>query len=110
MATEEHARRQSNEIDADGDGFITASELKSHLQENPAVSDANAAQTFAFADADNDQEISYDEFRDFIRQGFPGWPVPRASPLPGRPPAAPPPLPRPEQNTDDVKEPAQQRC
>ncbi|GAA1151515.1 Ca2+-binding EF-hand superfamily protein [Kitasatospora gansuensis] len=86
MATEEHARRQSNEIDADGDGFITASELKSHLQENPAVSDANAAQTFAFADADNDQEISYDEFRDFIRQGFPG--VARAAGLPApRPPA-----------------------
>ncbi|KQV18706.1 hypothetical protein ASE03_19680 [Kitasatospora sp. Root187] len=67
MATEEHARRQFNEIDTDGDGFITASELKSYLQKIPAVSDANAAQTFAFADADNDQEISYEEFKDFIR-------------------------------------------
>jgi Ca2+-binding EF-hand superfamily protein len=67
MATEEHARRQFNEIDTDGDGFITASELKSYLQENPSVSDANAAQTFTFADTDNDQEITYDEFKDFIR-------------------------------------------
>lgn len=67
MAAGSDARRQFNEIDTDGDGFITAEELKSYLQENPMVSDANVAQTFAMADRDSDDEISFDEFQQFIR-------------------------------------------
>lgn len=63
----ESKRAQFEEIDTDGDGFITADELKIYLQQNPKVSDANAAATFNFADDNGDQQISFEEFAAFIK-------------------------------------------
>ncbi|MFI6446314.1 EF-hand domain-containing protein [Kitasatospora sp. NPDC050543] len=63
----ESKRAQFEEIDTDGDGFITADELKIYLQQNPKVSDANAAATFNFADDNGDQQISFEEFTAFIK-------------------------------------------
>ncbi|MFI9360559.1 EF-hand domain-containing protein [Kitasatospora sp. NPDC053057] len=67
MSGNASTRAQFDAIDTDGDGFISAGELKTFLQENPKVSDANAKQAFDFADENSDNQISYEEFAKFVR-------------------------------------------
>ncbi|MBJ7904796.1 EF-hand domain-containing protein [Streptomyces sp. NPDC004549] len=64
MADIEEARKQFQRIDADGDGFITASEFKSALAQQ---GDWNVTETVAAAiiktrDLNGDKVLSFDEF------------------------------------------------
>ncbi|GAA0675454.1 hypothetical protein GCM10010193_30570 [Kitasatospora atroaurantiaca] len=68
MRSNAEIQSQFDEIDTDGDGYITADELKMYLQQNPKVSDANAAATFKYADENSDGQISFEEFAELIRK------------------------------------------
>ncbi|MFJ6777493.1 EF-hand domain-containing protein [Kitasatospora sp. NPDC091257] len=67
MSSADNKKSQFDEIDTDGDGYISAAELKAHLQENPKVSDANAEALFKFADDNSDGQISFEEFAAVVR-------------------------------------------
>ncbi|MEU9046504.1 MULTISPECIES: EF-hand domain-containing protein [unclassified Kitasatospora] len=67
MSGDAHKKAQFDEIDTDGDGFISAMELKTHLQKNPKVSEANAEALFKIADENDDEQISFEEFAAVIR-------------------------------------------
>jgi len=61
-------RAAFDNIDADGDGFITAAEFKASLQTpDGKVSDANAAAVVKMADEDGDKRIDFDEYAKFVR-------------------------------------------
>lgn len=61
------AREQFDEIDTDGNGWISPVELKMYLQQNPRVSDANAEATVRYTDENSDGMISFEEFSAIIR-------------------------------------------
>ncbi|MBE8478454.1 EF-hand domain-containing protein [Streptomyces justiciae] len=60
-------RRDFDEIDTDGDGFVTAVELAASLQVNPKVSDDNIAAVVEIADEDGDRRIDFDEYAALVR-------------------------------------------
>ncbi|WP_316522083.1 EF-hand domain-containing protein [Kitasatospora brasiliensis] len=68
MSSEAEKKAEFDKIDTDGDGVISAEELKTHLQGgNSKVSDANAASLFKWADDNSDGEISFKEYAEFVR-------------------------------------------
>lgn len=52
-------------IDTDGDGSITASELKASLGDDPKISQENVDAIVALADEDGDKAISSEEYEKF---------------------------------------------
>jgi Ca2+-binding EF-hand superfamily protein len=57
-----------DEIDVDGDGYITASELlRASVENNPKISDDNVAAIVQMADGDGDNKISYEEYARFVK-------------------------------------------
>lgn len=68
MDSSDKTRQDFDEIDADGDGYITASELLTALvKDNPEVSDDNIFAIVTMADSDGDNKISYEEYAKFAR-------------------------------------------
>lgn len=68
MDSSDKARRDFDEIDADGDGYITASELLvASVKENAKISDDNIVAIIKMADSDGDNKISYEEYAKFVR-------------------------------------------
>lgn len=61
------SRADFDAIDTDGDGFITASELLTSLADKPDVSTDDMAMVVTMADADGDNQISYEEYAKFAR-------------------------------------------
>ncbi|MFI5685055.1 EF-hand domain-containing protein [Streptomyces sp. NPDC051636] len=64
MADIEEARKQFQRIDADGDGFITAAELKSALAQGGDwnVTDSVAEAVIRTRDLNGDKVLTFDEF------------------------------------------------
>ncbi|WP_405882596.1 EF-hand domain-containing protein [Streptomyces sp. NBC_01136] len=64
MADIEEARKQFERIDTDGDGFITAAELKSALAQGGDwnVTESVAEAIIAARDLNGDKVLSFDEF------------------------------------------------
>ncbi len=68
MSASDKTRQDFDEIDADGDGYITASELlKASVADNPKISDDNIAAIVQMADEDGDNKVSYEEYTKFVR-------------------------------------------
>lgn len=68
MNTSDKTRQDFDEIDVDGDGYITASELlRASVKNNPKISDDNIAAIVQMADSDGDNKISYEEYARFVR-------------------------------------------
>ena len=68
MNTSDKTRQDFDEIDVDGDGYITASELlRASVRNNPKISDDNIAAIVQMADSDGDNKISYEEYARFVR-------------------------------------------
>jgi Ca2+-binding EF-hand superfamily protein len=68
MSASDNTRQDFDEIDVDGDGYITASELlRSSVEKNPKISDDNIVAIIKMADADGDNKISYEEYARFVR-------------------------------------------
>lgn len=68
MDSSDKTRQDFDEIDADGDGYITASELLTALvKDNSKVSDDNIFAIVTMADSDGDNKISYEEYAKFAR-------------------------------------------
>ncbi|MGW3073722.1 MULTISPECIES: EF-hand domain-containing protein [unclassified Kitasatospora] len=67
MTSEAEKKAAFDQIDTDGDGFISAAELKAHVQQDPKVSDANAEAIFKWADDNSDGQISFKEYAEFVR-------------------------------------------
>lgn len=68
MNTSDKTRQDFDEIDVDGDGYITASELlRASVKNNPKISDDNVAAIVQMADSDGDNKISYEEYARFVR-------------------------------------------
>ena len=62
MSASDKIRQDFDEIDVDGDGYITASELlRASVENNPKISDDNVAAIVQMADGDEDNKISYEE-------------------------------------------------
>ncbi|OIJ67922.1 EF-hand domain-containing protein [Streptomyces mangrovisoli] len=70
MADIEAARKEFQRIDADGDGFITASEFKSALAQGGDwnVTDTVAEAIIAARDLNNDKVLSFDEFWTYLNK------------------------------------------
>ncbi|MFD7625510.1 EF-hand domain-containing protein [Streptomyces sp. NPDC059851] len=61
-------RAAFNNIDTDGDGFITADEFKASLQRtNTNVSDENIEVIVRMADENGDKKIDFDEYTKLVR-------------------------------------------
>ncbi|MGH2733582.1 MAG: EF-hand domain-containing protein [Actinomycetota bacterium] len=60
------SREKFDAIDTDGDGFITAGELKNSLADIPNVSQANIDTIVAMADDNEDGKITYEEYTQFV--------------------------------------------
>jgi Ca2+-binding EF-hand superfamily protein len=56
-------------IDADGDGYITASELLRSLVDNLNVDNNDIAAVITMADQDGDNKVSYEEYQRFAATG-----------------------------------------
>ncbi len=68
MDSSDKTRQDFDEIDADGDGYITASEfLTALVKDDPKVSDDNIFAIVTMADSDGDNKISYEEYAKFAR-------------------------------------------
>ncbi|GAA4913889.1 EF-hand domain-containing protein [Streptomyces coeruleoprunus] len=67
MTVSAQHRMQFEEIDTDGDGYITADELKESLQGDGKVSPENLAVIVRMADEDGDRRIDLDEYAKFVR-------------------------------------------
>ncbi len=71
MSASDKTRQDFDEIDVDGDGYITASELlRASVKNNPKISDDNIAAIVQMADSDGDNKISYEEYARFVRVDF----------------------------------------
>ncbi|MFF4550230.1 EF-hand domain-containing protein [Streptomyces sp. NPDC001435] len=70
MADIEEARKQFQRIDADGDGFITAAELKSALAQEGDwnVTEAVAEAIIKTRDLNGDKVLSFDEFWAYLNR------------------------------------------
>ena len=68
MSASDNTRQDFDEIDVDGDGYITASELlRTSVENNPKISDDNVAAIVQMADGDGDNKISYEEYARFVK-------------------------------------------
>jgi len=68
MSVSDKARQDFDEIDADGDGYITASELlAASVKDNPKISTDDIVAIVTMADDDGDKKISYEEYAKFVR-------------------------------------------
>jgi calmodulin len=68
MSASDKTRQAFDEIDVDGDGYITASELlRASVENNPKISDDNVAAIVQMADGDGDNKISYEEYARFVK-------------------------------------------
>ena len=68
MTASDKKRQDFDAIDADGDGYITASELlTATVKENPDMSDDEAYTIITMADEDGDNKISYEEYARFVQ-------------------------------------------
>ena len=68
MSSSDKTRQDFDEIDADGNGYITASELLTAMvKDNPKISDDNIFAVVTMADSDGDNKISYEEYAKFVR-------------------------------------------
>ena len=68
MSASDKTRQDFDEIDVDGDGYITASELlRASIENNPKISDDNVVAIIKMADADGDNRTSYEEYARFVR-------------------------------------------
>jgi Ca2+-binding EF-hand superfamily protein len=68
MSADDKTRQDFDDIDQDGDGYITASELlRASVKDNPKISDDNIAAIVQMADSDGDNKISYEEYARFVR-------------------------------------------
>jgi Ca2+-binding EF-hand superfamily protein len=67
MSDSDKAREDFDAIDTDGDGYITADELKESFKDNPKVSPENVDTISRMADEDGDQKITYAEYAKFVR-------------------------------------------
>jgi Ca2+-binding EF-hand superfamily protein len=68
MSAGDKTRQDFDEIDVDGDGYITASELlRASVENNPKISDDNVAAIVQMADGDGDNKISYEEYARFVK-------------------------------------------
>jgi calmodulin len=63
----ETKRRTFNQIDVDGDGFITADELRASLETDRQVSADNIATIIQMADDDGDRQIDFAEYAKLSR-------------------------------------------
>lgn len=61
------SKEDFDEIDTDGDGYITASELLTSLAGKPGVSADDMATVVQMADADGDNQVSYEEYAKFVK-------------------------------------------
>ncbi|MEU3031456.1 EF-hand domain-containing protein [Streptomyces incarnatus] len=70
MADIEEARKEFQRIDADGDGFITATEFKSALAQGGDwnVTDTVAEAIIKSRDLNGDQVLSFDEFWTYLNK------------------------------------------
>ncbi len=60
------SREKFDAIDTDGDGFVTAAELKASLEGEPGVTDDQMATIVGMADDDGDQKISPEEYENLL--------------------------------------------
>ncbi|OKK06693.1 MULTISPECIES: EF-hand domain-containing protein [unclassified Streptomyces] len=60
-------RQQFDRIDTDGDGYITAEELRESLDGDGRVSEEHVATIVRMADEDGDRRIDFDEYAKFVR-------------------------------------------
>lgn len=60
------SREEFDKIDTDGDGTITAEELRKSLGDNPKISADHVAQIIALADDNGDQKLTFDEYEAFF--------------------------------------------
>jgi Ca2+-binding EF-hand superfamily protein len=68
MSADDKTRQDFDDIDQDGDGYITASELlRASVKDNPKISDDNIAAIVQMADSDGDNKISYEEYARFVK-------------------------------------------
>jgi Ca2+-binding EF-hand superfamily protein len=68
MTASDKTRQDFDEIDADGDGYITASEfLTASITENSKISHDDIVKIITMADDDGDKKISYEEYVRFVR-------------------------------------------
>jgi Ca2+-binding EF-hand superfamily protein len=68
VSASDKTRGDFDQIDADGDGYITASELlTASIAENPKVSYDDIVTINTMADGDGDKKISYEEYARFVR-------------------------------------------
>ena len=70
MADIEEARREFQRIDANGDGFITAAELKAALAEGGDwnVTEEVAAAIIRTRDVNGDKVLSFEEFWTYLNR------------------------------------------
>jgi Ca2+-binding EF-hand superfamily protein len=68
VSARDKTRRDFDQIDADGDGYITASELlTASIAENPKVSHDDIVTIITMAGGDGDKKIAYEEYARFVR-------------------------------------------
>jgi Ca2+-binding EF-hand superfamily protein len=68
MSASDKTKQDFDEIDADGDGYITASEfLTASVTENLKISHDDIVKIITMADDDGDKKISYEEYVRFVR-------------------------------------------
>src|SRR5690349_13835691 len=68
MSASDKTRQDFDEIDADGDGYITASEfLTASVKENAKISHDDIVKIITMADDDGDKKVSYEEYVRFVR-------------------------------------------
>lgn len=61
------SKEEFDAIDADGDGYITASELMTSLGSDPKISVDDIVTILQMADENGDQKLSYEEYAKFAR-------------------------------------------
>jgi Ca2+-binding EF-hand superfamily protein len=68
MSDGDKTRQDFEEIDTDGDGYITASELLiASVKDNPKIGNDDILTIVTMADDDGDKKITYEEYVRFVR-------------------------------------------